>query len=123
MLWRMSTRKAAAAPADRVAAYDRLVADVPDVERKGASMPYTAVNGNMFSYLDASGAMALRLAATDRAAFIERFGTRLHDAYGIVQKEYVTVPAAVLDDTDLLLPWFRASHAYARTLKPKPSRR
>ena len=58
-----------------------------------------------------------------RAAFIERFGTRLHEAHGIVQKEYVTVPSAVLDDTEVPVPWFRASHAYAMTLKPKPSKR
>lgn len=111
-----------AAPADRVAAFDRLVAAIPEVERKGASMPYTSVNGNMFSYLDASGAMALRLSATDRTDFIERFSTHLHEGYGIVQKEYVTVPAAVLDDTELLLPWFRASYGYTLALRPKPSK-
>ena len=109
-------------PAARVAAYDRLVAALPDVERKGATMPYTAVNGNMFSYLDASGAMALRLAAADRAAFIDRFSTALHVAHGSVQQEYVTVPADLLDDTAQLLPFFESSHAYALTLKPKPTR-
>jgi hypothetical protein len=109
------------APADRVAAYDRLVAAVPEVERKGASMPYTSVNGNMFSYLDASGSMALRLSTSDRATFIGRFSTHLHEAYGIVQTEYVTVPDALLDDTDSLLPWFRSSLEYASSLKPKPT--
>jgi hypothetical protein len=119
----MSPKSTPAAPPDRVEAYDRLVAAVPDVERKGASMPYTAVNGNMSSYLDASGSMALRLSATDRASFMEAFDTTLHEAYGIVQKEYVTVPAAILDDTERLLPWFRASHAYVLTLKPKATKR
>jgi hypothetical protein len=109
------------APADRVEAYDRLVGAVPEVERKGASMPYTAVNGNMFSYLDAEGSMALRLPTSDRATFIGRFSTRLHEAYGIVQKEYVTVPDALLDDTEALLPWFRSSLEYAQSLKPKPT--
>jgi len=118
----MSTKRPAAR-ADRVEAYDRLVAAVPEVERKGATMPYTSVKGNMFSYLDASGSMAMRLSAPDRAAFMERFATKLHEAYGVVQKEYVTVPDAVLDDTELLLPYFRSSYAYALTLKPKPSRR
>ena len=108
---------------ERVAAYDRLVASVPEVTRKGATMPYTAVNGNMFSYLDASGSMALRLPAADRTAFIERFATRLHEAYGIVQKEYVTVPGDLLDDPERLLPYFQASYAYALTLKPKPTKR
>ena len=119
----MSPRAVPAAPPDRVEAYDRLVGAVSEVERKGAAMPYTSVNGNMFSYLDASGVMAMRLSAADRVAFIERFATHLHEAYGIVQKEYVSVPAAVLDDTELLLPWFRSSYVYALTLKPKPTKR
>lgn len=119
----MSPKPAPSAPSDRVDAYDRLVAAATDVERKGATMPYTSVNGNMFSYLDASGSMALRLAESQRVEFIERFSTTLHHAYGIVQKEYVTVPADLLGDTAQLLPWFRASHSYALTLKPKPTNR
>src|SRR5262245_12418894 len=115
--------KGPSAPPDRVESYDRLVAAVPEVARKGATMPYTSVNGNMFSYLDASGSMALRLSAPDRATFIARFSTTLHDAYGHVQKEYVTVPPDLLDDTNRLLPYFEASYAYAQTLKPKPTKR
>lgn len=111
------------APAATVALYDRLVALLPDVERKGATMPYTAVNGNMFSYLDASGSMALRLPPDARTAFIAEFGTHLHEAYGIVQKEYVTVAAAILADTERLLPWFEASHRYALGLRAKPTKR
>jgi hypothetical protein len=119
----VSPKPAPSAPPDRVEAYDRLVAAMPEVERKGATMPYTSVNGNMFSYLDASGSMAMRLSAADRTAFIERFSAALHVAYGIVQKEYVTVPPDLLGDTERLLPWFRASLSYALTLKPKPTKR
>jgi hypothetical protein len=119
----MSARARPAAAPDRVEAYDRLVAAVPEVERKGASLPYTSLNGNMFSYLDGAGSMALRLSAEDRAAFIERHSTRLHVAHGVVQKEYVTVPDELLDDPEQLRPWFLASLGYARGLKPKPTRR
>ena len=118
----MSKRPAPSAPQDRIDAYDRLVASVPGVERKGASMPYTSVAGNMFSYLDASGSMALRLGAADRATFIERFATGLQVAHGTVQKEYVTVPDALLDAQDELRPWFEVGLAYATTLKPKPTK-
>jgi hypothetical protein len=48
----VSRKPAPSAPPDRVEAHDRLVTAVPEVERKGAAMPYTSVNGNMFSYLD-----------------------------------------------------------------------
>ena len=110
-------------PAAVIEQYDRLIATQPGVERKGATMPYTSVNGHMFSYLAESGRLALRLPSPQREAFIERFKTTLQEAYGFVQKEYVSVPEAVLADTQLLSQFFRASHAYVSGLKPKPTRR
>ena len=44
--------KEATTPAEKVELYNKLVATIPAVERKGASMPYTSLNGNMFSFLD-----------------------------------------------------------------------
>lgn len=41
-------------PGDKVALYERLVATDPRVERKGVTMPYTSVNGHMFSFLTKS---------------------------------------------------------------------
>ena len=69
------------------------------------------------------GSLALRLSPADREAFVTRSGTRLHEAYGIVQKEYVDVPDALLDDSAGLGTWFAASHAYASGLRPKPTTR
>ena len=45
------------------------------------------------------------------------------EAYGIIQKEYVSVPDALLDDTERLAPWFAMSHDYVAGLKPKPTTR
>jgi len=59
-------KAAASAPADRVALYERLVATNPQVERKGATMPYTSLNGNMFSFLMKSGRVGLRLPEAER---------------------------------------------------------
>src|SRR4029077_9611850 len=94
------------APTERVDLYERLVATQPSLARKGAAMPYTSVNGNMSSYLGGSGVLALRLSPDDRQAFMARYGAGLHEAYGIVQKEYVTVPDDLLADTEELRPWF-----------------
>jgi hypothetical protein len=110
-------------PKERQAHYDQLIATVPGLQRKGATMPYTSVNGHMFSYLSGSGILALRLPAAERDAFIARYSTTLHTAYGIVQKEYVTVPDDLLGDVAALQPWFAASYAYVSALKPKPTRR
>jgi hypothetical protein len=103
--------------------YERLIATQPGIERKGAKLPYTSMNGNMFSFLAEDGTLALRLAAADRTSFIERYRTAQHVAHGAVMKEYVDVPAALLEDTAALVPWFAASVAYAATLKPKPTTR
>lgn len=45
----MSAQKKAKAPSDKVEWYEKLVATNPSVERKGATHPYTSLNGHMFS--------------------------------------------------------------------------
>jgi hypothetical protein len=58
-----------------------------------------------------------------REEFIAKYRTTLYHAYGIVQKEYVTVPADLLVATDELAPYFRASFDYATSLRTKPTKR
>ena len=104
------------------ARYTELVATLHEAELKGAKMPYTSMNGNMYSYLGENG-VALRLPAGARDEFLAKYQTVLYHAYGIVQKEYVTVPAELLAKTDELAPHFRASFDYAKTLRPKATKR
>jgi hypothetical protein len=111
------------APAGALALYEKLVATIPRVERKGATMPYTSVNGNMFSFLASDGTMGLRLPETDRAAFMEKYKTGLSEQYGSVMKEYVDVPAALLAKTAEMKAYFEISFAYAAALKAKPTTR
>jgi hypothetical protein len=103
--------------------YERLVATSPGVERKGKSLPYTSLNGHMFSFLGEGGTIALRLAPDDREAFIDRYGASLHEAHGAVMREYVRVPEPLADETDELAPWFERARAYVGGLKPKPTKR
>jgi hypothetical protein len=56
-------------PADKLALYEKLIAANPKIKRKGAANPYTSLNGHMFSYLDPSGSMALRLPETREKSF------------------------------------------------------
>ncbi|MCP4306242.1 MAG: hypothetical protein GY788_15500, partial [bacterium] len=102
---------------------EALVATNPAVKRKGATMPYTSLNGHMFSFLDKTGQMGLRLPTDDRNAVLERYQTTLCEQYGAVMKEYVSMPAALLAKTAELEPYFDASHAYVGSLKPKPTTR
>ena len=68
----MAKNEPSAATAASIPAYDRVIATRPEVERKGAKIPYTSLNGNMSSYLAEDGKLVLRLAAADREAFLAR---------------------------------------------------
>ncbi len=116
-------KAAAAAPADKVLLYEKLVATNPEVERKGATMPYTSVNGHMFSFLMKTGTLALRLPPEVREQFLNLYDTKLVEQYGIVQAEYVEVPDALLAKTKELKKFFDLSFAYVSSLKPKPTTR
>lgn len=103
--------------------YERLVSKIDDLERKGKTMPYTSLNGHMFSFLDKLGNMGLRLSAADRETFIQQYNSQLMEQHGRVMKEYVVVPLSLLENTDELLPYFQRSYAYTGTLKPKPTKK
>src|SRR5258706_11412548 len=95
----MSMKNQSVAPADKLELYEKLVATNPKVERKGATVPYTSLNGHMFSYLSKEGQLALRLPDGEREAFLKKYKTKLCQAYGIVQPEHVVVPDALLAST------------------------
>jgi hypothetical protein len=109
--------------AARLALYEKLVATNPKVERKGATMPFTSLNGHMFSYFGETGELALRLPEAEREAFLKKYKTKLCEQYGIVQKEYVMVPESLLKNTKELKPYFDASFAYVSAMKPKPTKK
>ena len=114
-------KAAASAPTDKVALYEKLVAAFPGVERKGATLPYTSLHGNMFSLLTPSGMLALRLSAEERDAFTAKYKTAPVVMYGTHMKEYVGVPDSLLRRTSELRKYFGMSVAYAGSLKPKPT--
>ncbi len=106
---------------DKLQLYRTLIASNAQIEMKGATMPYTSLNGNMFSYLSKGGKLALRLPPGDREAFLKKHKTKLFEAYGIVQREYVEVPDALMAKTSELKKYFDASYEYVSSLKPKPT--
>ena len=115
--------KAPAERSENLALYEKLVATIPGVERKGATVPYTSRNGHMFSYLTKSGELALRLPEKERESFLTKYKTKLCEAYGIVQKEYVVVPNPLLAKTSDLKKYFSLSYEWVGSLKPKPTTR
>jgi hypothetical protein len=101
--------------------YNKLVATHPEAVRKGATIPYTSHNGHMYSFVTKEDVVALRLPDKERAKFLTKYKTQLVQQYGIIQKEYVVVPSALLRKTDELKQYFDMSYAYVSSLKPKPT--
>lgn len=116
-------RDASASYALNLALYEKLVDRFPGVERKGATMPYTSMNGNMQSLLTKEGVVALRLGSEDREQFIRDHKTGLVEQYGVVMKEYVAVPDELLRATSRLAKYFERSRDYVGSLRAKPTTR
>lgn len=110
-------------PPRKLELYDRLVATNSNIERKGVTLPYTSLNGNMFTFLSDTGSMAIRLPDEERERFRKKYRTKLYERQGTVLKEYVVVPARLLEKTKELKPYFDKSYEYTKTLKPKPTKR
>jgi TfoX/Sxy family transcriptional regulator of competence genes len=119
----MAKAEKSSIPADKSELYDKVIATHPKIERKGASMGYTSLNGHMFSLLGPSGTLALRLPEAERQKFLAKYKAKLHQAYGVVMKEYVAVPDSLFENTNELKKYLVISYDYIATLKPKPTKK
>lgn len=121
----MKTKKTEKAypPDEKIALYDQFISSVPKMERKGDTIPYTSVNGHMFSFLDKKGEMALRLPEKTREEFIKKFHTHLAEQFGMIMKEYVVVPDDMLKERAKLKKYFSESFDYVSSLKARPTKK
>jgi hypothetical protein len=110
-------------PQDKIDLYDQLIATNPEIERKGKSMPYTSLNGHMYTYLSKSGSLGIRLPKEERKDFLEKYNTSLYESHGAIMKEYVTVPDELLKNTEEVKKYLELSYEYVKTLKPKPTKK
>jgi hypothetical protein len=119
----MSSAKRNVIPDEKFELYQKLVATNSKVELKGATVPYTSLNGHMFSYMNSSGMLALKLPKEEIEKFLRKYKTKLFEAYGTTQKDFVTVPDQLLRKTKELSSYFDLSFKYVSSLKPKPTKR
>ena len=103
--------------------FEKRLEEHPDIERKGANNPYTAVNGNMFSAVNKDGQVGIRLSKEDHAAFIDQHDSEQFMSYGAKMNGYVVVPLKVVSDKKLFKKWFDKSFEFASSLKPKPTKK
>lgn len=110
-------------PADALERYEAAVAQLGDVDRKGAANPYTSLNGHMFSFLDKEGVVSVRLSDQDREAFLAAYDSGPSVQYGKTMRGYATVPDDLLSRTDELAGWLERSRTHIAKLEPKPTKR
>jgi hypothetical protein len=115
----VSPKKSARTPAESIELYDRLIRTNPKIERKGATNPYTSLNGHMFTHMNPAGSLAIRLPKDELEEFLKKYKTTLSEAYGVVRKDWVVVPDDLLAKTTELQKYLEVSYQYAKTLKPK----
>lgn len=99
--------------------YRDLVARWFKDEVKGKANPYTSMNGNMYSFLDKTGTVCLRLPRSELAAYQTRFGTGPVVQYGAVMKDYVAVPEPFLADDAVMADVLALCRDYAENLPKK----
>ena len=115
----MAAKKDSKIPQAKLELYEKLIATNPGVERKGDVHPYTSVNGHMFTYLDQTGTLGIRLPKDELEAFLKKYKTTLFETYGVVKKDWATVPDSLLQHTEELKKYLIISFEYTKSLRPK----
>lgn len=109
---------------ERLKIYDSIIALVPDIERKGKTMPYTSANGYMFTLLNKDGEIGFRLSKEDGMEFIgkhEDSGPFM--SHGATMKDYVLIPERLYIKKKMLKTLLKKSYEHVMSLPPKPTKK
>lgn len=99
--------------------YDQLVANNPNFERKGKTMPYTSANGYMFSLINKDDELGIRLSKDAIAEFDKAFGAKPFLSHGATMREYVLIPESLLTDIKTLGIYLQKGFEHVMSLPPK----
>jgi TfoX/Sxy family transcriptional regulator of competence genes len=117
MKWRTS-------PETLIQRFAELVPPDPRIERrKMFGYPAAFIAGNLFMGVHQE-AVTLRLSEKDRASFLEIDGASVFEPMpGRPMREYVVVPASMIERPASLGSWIRRSLDYAGSIPPKGAKR
>jgi len=99
--------------------YEELINNHPEVKRKGKRLPYTSMNGNMFSVISKEGHIGLRFSEESVERYIDLYGFTKYVKNDKVMEDYVTISDEFLDN-ELLVDLFNECVEYAKSLQAKP---
>jgi hypothetical protein len=103
--------------------YKCAVAIHDGIEIKGAKSFYTAINGNMFSFIDDEARLCLRFSEARKKELNALHASSDVIQYGAVMRGYVALPDDVAGNKNMLDSLFTESLEFAKCLKPKPTRK
>jgi TfoX/Sxy family transcriptional regulator of competence genes len=108
------------APEKLVAFFEEIMGGCPGVElKKMFGYPVAFTNGQMACGVFQDSLM-MRLSDSDRKTFLEKYDTKLFEPMpGRPMKEYVLIPATLMNETKQLKPWLEKSLAYAGSIPKK----
>ncbi len=100
--------------------YDALVDKNKNFKRKGKTMPYTSANGYMFSFINKSGELGIRLPKEKAKKFREKYSTAEFKSHGAIMKDYVHVPDSALQkESETIASYLQESYKYVMSLPKK----
>ena len=107
-------------PQSLIDLFDRSVPSSSSVSRrKMFGYPAAFANGNLFIGLHQND-FIMRLSEQDRASFVAEFGERTFEPMkGRPMREYVRLPAELLDNARKRASWIKRSLHYAEAIAPK----
>jgi TfoX/Sxy family transcriptional regulator of competence genes len=105
-----------------VTLFDELIAGTAGERRQMFGSPCGFLDGQLFSGVFGAQ-LFVRLSEEDRAKLLSE-GAQLFDPMGgRPMKEYVVLPAALLDDERAVRRWMDSAVQYARALGPKKAKK
>lgn len=104
---------------EKLAFFDKIIANHPELERKGKTMPYTSANGHMFSLLNKDGEIGFRLSKEQGKEFMEMYETTRFKSHGSFMQGYVLIPESLYNDLELLTKYLDDAYRFVLSLEPK----
>lgn len=89
------------------------------IRKKGETLPYSSINGNMFSQMNKEGGLGLRFSDDVKEKYIAEFNSGTFSSYGKELKGYVLIPEGIIKDTHKLSLLLKESRDYVSRLPKK----
>ena len=98
--------------------YDKIIASLPNITRKGKATPYTSTNGYMFTFITKEKELAMRFSHKQIEDIISQGGSEVMQ-HGKLVKDFVLIPRSWLVDSTRIAELVMNSFDHTNSLKPK----